>query len=78
VQSVIETPDFISDTKAARVTDEERERMIVKIAGDPMAGVEIPGTGGARKFVLPVAARAKAAAIVSSPSMGEWIYRCFC
>jgi len=50
VQSVIETPDFISDTRAARVTDEERERMIVKIAGDPMAGVEIPGTGGARKI----------------------------
>ncbi len=50
MQSVIETPDFISDAKAARVTDEERERMIVKIAGDPMAGVEIPGTGGARKI----------------------------
>ncbi len=50
MQTVIETSAFIADARAARLTDEEREAMILKIASDPLCGVEIPGTGGARKI----------------------------
>ncbi len=50
MQTVIETSAFVADAKAAQLSDEEREAMIVKIAGDPLCGVEIPGTGGARKI----------------------------
>ena len=49
MQSVIETPDFLADAKAAGVTDEERSRIVSTLARNPQAGVEIPGTGGARK-----------------------------
>jgi hypothetical protein len=47
--AVIETPDYLSDAKAARMTDTEREAVIMMLAHNPKAGVEIPGAGGARK-----------------------------
>ncbi len=50
MQTVIETSAFVADAKAARLTDDERETIILKIATDPLCGVEIPGTGGARKI----------------------------
>jgi hypothetical protein len=49
VQTVIETPDFVRDAKAAGITDEERQAIINQLARHPVGGDEIPGTGGARK-----------------------------
>ena len=49
IHSVIETPDYLSDAKAAGLTDAERERVVTTLANNPKAGDEIPGTGGARK-----------------------------
>jgi hypothetical protein len=63
MQSVIETLDFLADAKAAGVTDEERSKIVSTLARNPQAGVEIPGTGGARKSVSADAARARAADI---------------
>lgn len=55
--AVIETPDYLSDAKAAGITETERAAIIMILAADPVAGVEIPGTGGARK--VRVAGRGK-------------------
>ena len=49
MQTVIETPDYLRDAKAARLTESEQEHIINFIAQHPDAGDEIPGTGGARK-----------------------------
>ncbi len=49
MQTVIETPFFLADAKAAGVTDDERRAIVEIIAADPEAGDVIPGTGGARK-----------------------------
>ena len=47
----------MSDAKAAGMTDAEREAVVMTFAIMPDAGVEVPGTGGARK--LRVAGRGK-------------------
>ncbi len=49
MQTVIETPEYLRDAKAARLADSERLHMVNVIASRPDAGNEIPGTGGARK-----------------------------
>jgi hypothetical protein len=49
IHSVIETPDYLSDAKAAGLTDAERERIVTTLANNPQVGDEIPGSGGARK-----------------------------
>lgn len=57
MHSVVETPDYLADAKAAGLTEAERERIVAMLAANPVAGDEIPGTGGARK--LRVAGRGK-------------------
>ncbi len=49
MHAVVETPTFLSDAKAAGVTDDERAAIVLAIASDPTAGDLIPGTGGVRK-----------------------------
>src|SRR4029453_15065163 len=49
MQAVIETPTFLSDAKAAGLSEQERLTIVQTIATDPEAGDVIPGTGGARK-----------------------------
>lgn len=49
MQTVIQTPDFLGDAKAAGLSDEEREAIIAEIAADPTAGDIMEGTGGCRK-----------------------------
>lgn len=49
MHSVVETPDYLADAKAAGVSDDERTAIVDKIAANPEAGDEIKGTGGARK-----------------------------
>src|SRR5437868_8647641 len=57
MQSVIETPTFLADAEHAGLSEEDRIEIINLIAGNPTAGVLMPGTGGARK--LRVAGRGK-------------------
>lgn len=47
---VVETPDYLRDADQAGLSAEERARIVLKLSADPTAGVEIPGTGGARKL----------------------------
>jgi len=46
---VVETEDYLKDAKQAGLTQDEREAIVEFIAENPIAGAEIPGTGGARK-----------------------------
>ena len=49
MHAVVETPAFLRDAKEAGVSETERLAIVDFVAGFPNAGVEIPGTGGARK-----------------------------
>ena len=49
MQTVVETPDYLSDAKRAGLTEKERKEIALWIAENPEAGDEIRGTGGARK-----------------------------
>lgn len=50
LQSVIETPMFLADAKAAGMDADERAELILVLAGAPKSGDVIPGAGGARKL----------------------------
>ena len=50
MQTVVETPDYLSDAKVAGLSNDEREAIARLVAASPDAGVLIPGTGGARKL----------------------------
>ncbi|MCA3564013.1 MAG: type II toxin-antitoxin system RelE/ParE family toxin [Methylocystis sp.] len=52
MHSVVETPSFLADAKAAGLSDDERLALVDFIAAHPDAGDEIPGSGGARKLRL--------------------------
>ncbi|MGE4556612.1 MAG: type II toxin-antitoxin system RelE/ParE family toxin [Desulfovibrionaceae bacterium] len=47
--TVIETPEFIKDVKAAKLTEEEHRELINFLAANPTAGAVMEGTGGVRK-----------------------------
>ncbi len=47
--AVVETPDFIMDAKRL-MSDAQRYLLINHLAANPMEGVLIKGTGGARKI----------------------------
>ena len=49
VQTVVETPEYLSAASKAGMTDAERIAAIDFIAANPDAGVVIEGTGGCRK-----------------------------
>ena len=49
MQTIIETPAYLSDVKALGLTDVERIAIVDYIAQHPRAGEVMPGTGGARK-----------------------------
>lgn len=59
MQSVILTPTFLADAKAAGVVDDEFAAIAAAIAADPQTGDVIPGTGGARKVRFPAPGRGK-------------------
>ena len=50
MQSVVETPTFLSDAKHAGMTGDERASLVTFVAANPQAGDLIVGTGGARKL----------------------------
>lgn len=49
MHTVIETPDYLADAKAAGITEGERVRIIELFARNPQSGELIVGTGGAMK-----------------------------
>src|SRR5579863_3210154 len=49
MHTVVETPSYLADAKAERLTERERDAVVKMIATNPEAGDEIGGTGGARK-----------------------------
>ncbi len=49
LHTIIETPSFIADARAAGLSEEERRRIVDSLAVYPKAGDVIPGAGGARK-----------------------------
>ncbi len=58
MQSVVETPIF-SRRADALLTRDERAELIATLAGNPMAGDLIPGTGGVRKLRFGAGGRGK-------------------
>src|ERR1700724_1581278 len=57
MHTIVETPAYLVDARANGLTEREREAVVETIANNPVAGDEIPGTGGARK--VRVAGRGK-------------------
>lgn len=49
MQTVIETAGFLKDARVVGLSDDEREEIVDFISENPLTGVGIPGTGGARK-----------------------------
>ena len=49
VHTVIETADYLADAKAAGMTEDDRRRVVKRLAATPNAGAPIKGAGGARK-----------------------------
>ena len=57
-QTVAELPTFIKQASAL-FTEEERSELILFLASNPLAGDEIPGTGGVRKVRFGAKGRGK-------------------
>ena len=53
LQTVVETPAFLSDARSLGLPDAARLEMVTWIAANPAAGDVIEGTGGARKVRFP-------------------------
>jgi hypothetical protein len=50
MQTVVETPAYLSAAKDAGVSEHERTAIVDMLAADPTAGEIMPGCGGARKM----------------------------
>ena len=59
VHTVVETPTYLNQAKRAGVSADELDAMAMYIAGNPVCGDLIPGTGGARKVRFAPAGRGK-------------------
>ncbi|MGH6895720.1 MAG: type II toxin-antitoxin system RelE/ParE family toxin [Geminicoccaceae bacterium] len=46
---VVELPGFVAAVRAAGLSDDDRARIVDRVAAHPDGGHVIPGTGGARK-----------------------------
>jgi hypothetical protein len=49
MQTVIQTPEFLSDAKGSGLSDDDREAIVAEVAADPLIGDIMEGTGGCRK-----------------------------
>jgi hypothetical protein len=50
MHAVIRTPTFLSDAKAAGLSDDEQDEIVSEISKNPIAGALMEGTGGCRKL----------------------------
>jgi hypothetical protein len=48
LQTIVETPEFLARAKGL-LTDQERRELVDFLAGNPIAGDLMQGTGGARR-----------------------------
>lgn len=64
MQTVVETPEYLSAAKKAKMTDEERADTVEFSPSVQMLGMSFPGRVGAAKFELPVRAEESQAGIV--------------
>jgi hypothetical protein len=76
VHAVLETPTFLRDVAESGVSEDQRERIVRRIAENPRQGDVIPGTGGARKVRFAGAAKANRAAIASLHISPRMMFRC--
>jgi hypothetical protein len=49
MHSVIRTPTFLADAKAARLSEEDQQSTVITISENPKLGDVMPETGGCRK-----------------------------
>lgn len=49
MHSVIRTPTFLNDARAAGLSEDDQQLIVVAISENPMLGDAMPGTGGCRK-----------------------------
>ncbi len=54
MQSVVETQEFVRQSKKLRITEEEIDFIKTFVGLNPSAGAVVPGTGGARKIRFPL------------------------
>lgn len=59
MHSVVETQEFVRQSKKLRMTDEEIDFIKTFVGLNPSAGNVVPGTGGARKIRFPLRGRGK-------------------
>ena len=59
MQTVVETPDYLRDAKAAGVGKDDRRSIVDVISANPTAGELIVGSGGARKVRFAAPGRGK-------------------
>ncbi len=57
LQTVVETPSYLSDAAKVGMSDAERQSAVNQLAHNPMQGDEVKGSGGVRK--VRVAGRGK-------------------
>lgn len=50
MQAVIRTSTFLSDAKAAGLSDDDQSHIVLEISKNPTAGALMEGTGGCRKL----------------------------
>jgi hypothetical protein len=50
MHTVIRTPTFLSDAKAAGLSEDEQNTIVSEISKNPTAGALMEGTGGCRKL----------------------------
>jgi hypothetical protein len=58
MHTVVETPHYLTDAERL-FTVEERTAIVEMVAGDPLCGVVIPGSGGVRKVRVGFGGRGK-------------------
>lgn len=50
MHTVVETPGYLADAKAAGLSDEVRQAIVLAVSADPKIGELLVGTSGLRKF----------------------------
>jgi hypothetical protein len=59
MHGIVKLPPFLRSVKTLGMTEDEIADLEIDLANDPAIGDVIPGTGGARKFRIPLQGRGK-------------------
>lgn len=63
LQSVVETPPYLSAAKDAKMSEDEMWAVVNAVAADPILGDEMAGTGGCRKVRFGKGSRGKSGGV---------------